>query len=204
MNKLRNFILLNLGCILVAIPCTFLYSRTNTPAGGMLGLALIIYNFFQFAGDKNNIISIIAMSLNVPLIAGAYTIFGLEYVVKVIYASFACPMYIMVINSIFGAFIQTLYPNIVLTILLGGLLQGLGVALAIYSGANTGGTDIMGQILTHYVPQLSVGTSIGLFNLLIMGLSLFVLGASNTLYGVCLIFVVSFVINKTLKMLNSK
>ena len=193
-SMMKNFLILNLGCIIAAIPAVFFFSKVNIPPGGLYSVALLTYNALGLCGDANNLISSIAIMYNIPLLVAAYYVFGLEYLLKVVYASFAYPIYIMVINFLFASVVANYVPSLYTAILLGGVVMGVGVALTIYSGANTGGTDILGQVLNKYVPRISLGLSIGLFNLIILAASLFILGASGTLYGIAVVIIVAYLV----------
>ena len=68
--------------------------------------------------------------------------------------------------------------------------MGLGVGLVLRSGANTGGTDILGQILARYTP-LSMGTSLFLVDAVIIAASAFIFSLEMALYAIMTVYIVS-------------
>ena len=91
MNKILKFVLLNLGCAIAVLPAVFLFSRTTTPPGGIYSLAMVASNALGW-GSNSDTVGNIALILNVPLLFLALAVFGLEYLLKVVYASVAYPL----------------------------------------------------------------------------------------------------------------
>ena len=203
-NKLYKFLILNLGCFIAALPAAFFFSKVNLPPGGIYSVAMITYNFLNLGGNANNMISIISIIYNIPLLVAGYYVFGINYVIRVVYATFAYPIYVMAIDTMFNSIISTFTPSIFTAISLGGIVMGLGIALTIYSGANTGGTDIVAQIINKFIPKISIGMGLSMVNLLIMFASFLVLGASNTVYGVIVVLIISYSVDLGLRLLKGR
>lgn len=203
-KKLYKFLLLNLGCFIAALPAAFFFSKVNLPPGGIYSVALITYNFLNLGGNANNIISIISIIYNMPLLVGGYYVFGFDYVLRVLYATFAYPIYVMIIDTIFNPIITSFTPSIFTAIVAGGIVMGLGIALTIHSGANTGGTDIVAQIINKYFPKITIGMALSAINLFIMLGSFLVLGASNTVYGVMVVLLISYFVDLGLKLFKGR
>jgi uncharacterized membrane-anchored protein YitT (DUF2179 family) len=204
---LTDFIFINLGFIVAALPAVIFFSRINLPPGGMYSMAMIIYNMFsdylKFLGSTSFATGFIALMLNIPLLILGYMTFGRDYLLKVSFACFAYPAYTMLIGKILDPILLNYQPNLFTAIALGGILLGTGVGITIFFGANTGGTDILGQVLNYYMPNISLGSSIAFFNILIMVISAFIIGVKNTLAGVVVILVISSFVDFTLKALKS-
>jgi uncharacterized membrane-anchored protein YitT (DUF2179 family) len=69
-------------------------------------------------------------------------------------------------------------------VLIGGTLVGVGVANILSSTGSTGGTDIIGIVLTSKYPDLSVGRFALIFNSFIFGISGIVYGISTMIYSI--------------------
>ena len=65
--------------------------------------------------------------------------------------------------------------SILLSALYGGVLSGVGIGMVMKSGSNTGGTDIIAQIIARYTP-LSLGTALFIVDGVIIAVSAFFFG----------------------------
>lgn len=207
-DRLNKFMILNLGLILAALPAVVFFSRINLPPGGMYSVALIIYSSYgdflnHLGSSANSVVSIISFLLNIPLLVMSYLVFGLEYLLKVLYASVAFPVYIYILGIVLNPILGNYSPNMVIAVLMGGVIMGAGIAIAIFGGANTGGVDIVAQVVNRYLPFVSLGTAIAILNGIIMLLALLILGASNAILGLFTIFIISYTVDLTLKFLEN-
>lgn len=164
--------------------------------GGILGLAqlmrtLIVDNLgvsieFDIAGLLN-------FMINVPLFILAYKNISKTF--------FARTLFCVTIQTIFLTFIPTLDVPIVndmlTSVLIGGILAGVGAGMALSSGASTGGTDIIGIALSQKNRNFSVG-KIGLgFNLVIYTICGVMSGLSTMIYSILYSVFATFMVDKT-------
>ena len=82
-----------------------------------------------------------------------------------------------------------------LSALFGGVIMGAGIGFCMKGGANTGGTDIIAQILNKYTP-LSLGTCLTMTDAAIIASSVFVFGVESALYAVTTVYITGIVIDK--------
>jgi uncharacterized membrane-anchored protein YitT (DUF2179 family) len=75
----------------------------------------------------------------------------------------------------------------ILACLYGGLVGGVGVALAFKAGGTTGGMDIISQIM-HVKRQVPVGDVILISNIFVTGLAGWAFGPELALYGLITVF----------------
>ena len=73
--------------------------------------------------------------------------------------------------------------------------MGIGVGLVLRSGANTGGTDILAQILARFTP-LSMGTSLFIVDALVIAASAFIFSLEMALYATITVYITSMTIDK--------
>lgn len=144
------------GSFLTALGIALFSSPAKIASGGVSGIAIILYHTINLDTGLSIFI------LSVPLFLLGVAIFGKQYGVKSLAGTVLLSVFTTLINTWAGYDGVLDYSNplsILLSAISGGVLMGLGVGLVLRSGANTGGTDILAQIVARYTP-LSTGTSL--------------------------------------------
>jgi uncharacterized membrane-anchored protein YitT (DUF2179 family) len=135
------------GVIFALGYAVFLIPHKIVP-GGVSGIAMIIRFLY---GTPVGIVTIL---LNIPLFIIALRMLGISFGFKslgaIIYTNLLIDFFVYSVK------IKTPTDNTVLAALYGGILLGLGLGLIFRSDASTGGTDIIGQILSRHT-NMSVG-----------------------------------------------
>ena len=85
--------------------------------------------------------------------------------------------------------------SVLLSALSAGALMGLGLGMVVRSGSNTGGTDILAQVVARYTP-LSMGTSFLIVDGLIILIGALIFGLEMALYALITVFITSVAIDK--------
>ena len=137
-----------IGGIIFAVGyAVFLIPHQIVP-GGVSGIAMILRFIYGTP------VGIVAIILNIPLFFIALRVlgisFGLRSVGAIIYTN------LLIDFLVYSVKIPSPTNNTVLAALYGGMLLGIGLGLIFRSDASTGGTDIIGQVLSRYT-NLSVG-----------------------------------------------
>ena len=81
-----------------------------------------------------------------------------------------------------------------LSALYGGVISGLGMGLVMKSGSNTGGTDIIAQIIARYTP-LTLGTSLFIVDAIIIAVSALFFGIENALIAIVVAYITGLAVN---------
>ena len=180
------------GSFLTALGIALFSSPAKIASGGVSGIAIILYHTLGLDTGLSIFI------LSVPLFLLGVIIFGKQYGAKSLAGTVLLSVFTSLINA-WGGYDGVLdYSNplsILLSAISGGVLMGLGVGLVLRSGANTGGTDILGQILARYTP-LSMGTSLFLVDALIITASAFIFSLEMALYAIMTVYIVSVTIDR--------
>ena len=85
--------------------------------------------------------------------------------------------------------------NFILASVYGGIGFGLGVGLLLTAKATSGGTDMLGNTLSHYIRHVSVGTLVQILDGIVVLIGAFVFGVEQTLYAIIAVFVMGTVID---------
>ena len=85
----------------------------------------------------------------------------------------------------------------------GGTLYGLGIGTAFIAGASTGGTDILGRIIQHFLPQFPIGKLLLVVDGLVIGASLIIFKDTElVLFGIFSLFFSTFCVDWLIRKLN--
>lgn len=177
-----------LGVILFVLP-------TGLITGGTTGLGL----FFQHSlGIPLNIF--IAVFNIAMFLLGVWTL-GKKFAITTIISTFYYPVAFQVMTSIVGDTVLTMDP--MLATACAGIMIGAGIGLVIRSGASTGGMDIPPLVFNKL---FGVPVSVGLyaFDFLILILQMFFSNTEQVLYGIMMIFIYTFVLDRMLVIGNSR
>ena len=180
------------GSLLTAVGIILFLNPAKIAPGGVSGIATILYHTFGWD------VSVTMLLQNIPLFMLGIAIFGKTFGFKALFGSVALSIFSAIITEIFGeAGILDMSKDMSrwLCCLFGGVLSGAGIGLVMKSGANTGGTDIIAQVLAK-VTHLSQGVSLLLVDGCIIVASAFIFGIESALYAVVVAYLVNILVDK--------
>lgn len=172
-----------LGIFIFSLGINLFIVPNNLYTGGILGLAQLIRNAINSIFKLNvnfDISSIIYYMINIPLFLIAYK--------KISKTFFTRTLFAVTINALFLAIIpippEPLMKDLLGNVLIGGILSGVGIGMALSTGGSTGGIDIIGIALSKKNNKLTVG-NIGLaFNVLVYGICGYIYGIEIMIYSI--------------------
>ena len=192
-RPIRDYAWMTVGVLLVAFALDAFLIPNKLAAGGVSGLATVIYHLAKEQGT-NLPVGIQMLIMNVVLLLVAVRARGWHYAAKTIYGIVALSIAI----DLFAPVVPHLAPDDnLLAALYGGAIVGLGLGLVFKSGGNTGGTDIIAQLLSSRIP-LGVGQLMLLTDASVTLVAALVFGPELALYGAVAIFVQGGVIDLVL------
>lgn len=164
--------------------------------GGVLGLSQLIRTFLIKVFDLHfdfDIAGILNYAINIPLFILAY-----KYISKTF---FVRTLFCVSVQTIFLTFIPTLTDPIVTdmltSVLIGGIIAGIGSGMTLSAGASGGGTDIIGVAASKKSRNLSVG-KLGLaVNVVIYAICGIMSGLSTMIYSIIYTVFATFMIDNT-------
>lgn len=196
---LRNRPVRDYGFMLVGIALTgwglnaFLIPN-KIAAGGVSGLATIIYHVAREAG-VNLPVGIQMLVMNVALLAIAVRARGWRFAAKTIVGIVG----LSVAVDVFAQFTVPLASeDLLLAALYGGAVTGLGLGMVFKAGGNTGGSDLIAQLLSRRI-ALGLGQLTLAIDAVVTLIAALVFGPELALYGAVAIFVSGGVIDLTLE-----
>lgn len=152
-----------IGLILYAVGfCGFVLPK-GIVIGGLAGIASLIY--FQFGVP----VAISFYALNIILLAIAYRLVGLQFVLKTIFGATFLSFFLGIAQPLFEAY-PVVLDETFLDCVIGAVLCGTGVGIAFTHNGSTGGTDIVAAMVSKY-RQISVGRMILYVDMIIISSS---------------------------------
>ena len=132
------------------------------------------------------------MLMNVPLLIWAYIEMGYQIIIKTIIATLLSSAMI----DIMVPYLPQYQGDPLITIVFGGCLAGLGLALILMRGGTTGGTELAANLLTLHIHGFSLGKFIMAIDLIIVLVSAVVYhDYESPLYAILVIYITSKVID---------
>jgi len=180
------------GAFIASIAINVLYIPHNILSGGITGIAILLNLKLGFNT------SLVILVLNIPIFILGYRMIHKTFILHSLIGMLALTYFITLTKDF------TFYSeNMLTTILLGGVLSGIGYGLIFRSGASTGGNDIISKILNRKY-SYSISTFNFAFNLLIIALSVTTFGIDKSIETLTAMYVTSLVTKYILEGTNYK
>lgn len=179
---LIEYILITVGCALMAMSIDLFLAPHTIAPGGVTGLAIVIKKITGISVSVTNLV------INVPLFIAGVIVLGKAFGAKTGYATLALSFFIEVISKISHGYIPT--NDMLLSTIYGGLITGVGIGLVFKSGGTTGGTDLAGAMLNKYFPNISIPKLMMCIDLCIVTLAGFVnKNLETSLYSIIALYI---------------
>lgn len=194
-NRILSLLMVLLGNVLYALAVKLFLLPANLISCGTTGIALVVNHLTQIP------ISGFIFVFNMVMLAVGWFLLGRQFAMTTVLSSLFYPIALEVLNRMLGEVQIT--EDILLNTLFAGLGLGLGLGIVIRAGASTGGMDIPPLVLKKLF-HIPVSVSLWAFDFCIMLTQMMFHNAEDLLYGILLLFVISFALNKMLLLGTSK
>ena len=191
MEKTKNALLILIGCAITGLAYAMFLIPHHFVPGGISGIAMIT-NYF--AGLP---VGALIMVLNIPVFLLGLKTMGKKYVVNSLAGMVVSSVFIDLFHEVLK--LPSATGNPVLASIYGGVMLGVGLGIVFRGRASTGGSDIIGMVLSKYT-GMSLGYGIMVTDFLVIsasGLALHSLEAP--LYGYIVLFLSTKVIDMILE-----
>lgn len=173
---LKEYLLINIGLVLVAVGIFYLLVPSNLAVGGVSGLSIIINHFTpQFS------VGLIMLVINLILLVIGFIFLGVGFGAKTIYSSVALSGMVWILDN-FYPISGPLVKDKLVQLIFGVLITAIGMAIVFNQDASTGGTDIIAKILNKYL-HLNIGKSLLAADIVIVFLAGLVFGLEVGIYA---------------------
>ena len=194
-KNIKEFALITIGILLVAISVVYFFEPSNIAAGGITGLAIVINHYIPFIS-----IGPLVLMMDAVLFVIALIVLGAKFGAKTIYSS--------VLLSVSMWLMQTFIPinitnDLMLATIFGTLISAGGMAIVFNANASTGGTDIIAKILNKFF-HIEIGKSLLMVDFLVTLLGAITFGINMGLYGLLSVIINGVVIDNIIAGFKTK
>jgi len=193
-RPVRDYTWMTAGLVLTAWALNAFLIPNKLAAGGVSGLATVIHYAVLESGIALPI-GMMMLVMNAGLLVFALRVRGWRYAAKTIYG--------IVVLSVCVDLLAPVTPHLaksdyLLAALYGGALTGLGIGMVFKAGGNTGGTDIVAQLLSRRI-SLGQGQLLLAVDAFVIMLAALQFGPELALYGAVAVFVMGSTIDLVLE-----
>ena len=194
-DNFKDFLLITIGILLVAISVVYFFEPNNIAAGGITGLAIVINHYVPFIS-----IGPLVLMMDGILFTIALMVLGAKFGAKTIYSSFLLSGSMWVMQTFIPINITN---DLMLAAIFGTLISAGGMALVFNANASTGGTDIIAKIINKFF-HIEIGKALLMVDFLVTLLGAITFGINMGLYGLLSVIINGIVIDNIIAGFNTK
>lgn len=191
MKRIATVLMVIGGNIMYALAVKLFVLPVGLITGGTTGIALTVNRYMGIP------VSAFVLCFNVAMLLVGLAVLGKKFAMTTIVSTFAYPAVLQVSEYLLGDMVLT--EDLWLCTVFAGLGIGAGLGMVIRAGASTGGMDIPPLVLNHYF-KLPVSTGLYVFDCLILLSQALYSPADRLLYGIVMVLIYTFVLDKLLLM----
>ena len=173
--KLKNFSLLTISTLIMAVGIYFFKFANNFTFGGITGIAVLVAKFLPISASDFSFV------VNILLLIIGWIVLGKSFAEKTAYST--------ILLSISLSLLERIYPmshpltnEPLLELIFAILLPALGSAILFNIGASSGGTDVIAMILKKYT-SVDIGKGLMISDLIFTLAGFLVFNVKTGLYS---------------------
>lgn len=194
--RCKDFFMIMFGTALFSFGIEIFAKPIGLVTGGVTGLSIIISKVFSIAFDFNVSLSLLNILMNIPIFIFSFFVNGFEFVKKSVVGILLISFWLFVFQNF--AITVDIGNDIFAAAILTGVFDGIGLGLVLRTGASSGGTDMLANLVYKLIPKFSISITIFIIDAIIILSGFFVFGLINTVYAIIVIFISSKLINSIL------
>lgn len=188
-DLVKRYFLLALGCFIVAFAFNVFFKQYGIVCFGVSGLSIVAEHFgipsFLFI-----------LTFNIVLLIISYYTLGAKKTRNALVGSLIFPIFVMLTEPLVP-YIHFKDVELLIIAIFGGVLSGLGYGLIYKTNFNTGGTDIICEIVSKYT-KISMGKAMWASDGLVVLSGLIVSSWEVVLYGFLVLYIISFMTDRVI------
>ncbi len=141
LKKVYNVLGILIGSFLTALGVSVFMIPNKIAAGGLSGIATILYHLFSISPG------IFLFAANIPLLIASGLLINWKFALNSVIGALATSGFVYLLEGI-----TPLTFDPILATLFGGVISGIGIGIVFRSQGSTGGTDLLARILAKYTP----------------------------------------------------
>lgn len=195
-HQIRKIGTILLGNLMYAFAVAYFVLPVGLITGGTTGIALTVNHYFGMD------ISLFVTIFNGVMFLTGLLVLGKKFAATTLISSFVYPFFLK-IGQAMVEITGVLSQDSLLCTIFAGLLIGAGIGIVIREGASTGGMDIPPLVINKKT-GLPVGAILNVCDILILVLQMTFSNREQVLYGILMVCIYTYVLDKILIRGNSK
>ena len=193
-SKLKNFSLLTISTLIMAVGIYFFKFANNFTFGGITGIAVLVAKFLPISASDFSFV------VNILLLIIGWIVLGKSFAEKTAYST--------ILLSVSLSLLERIYPmshpltnEPLLELIFAILLPALGSAILFNIGASSGGTDVIAMILKKYT-SVDIGKGLMISDLIFTLAGFLVFNVKTGLYSLFGLIMRSALIDNSIESFN--
>ena len=195
-QRVKVFLLLNLGTLLTAIGSYFFKFPNNFSTGGVTGISVVLAHYFPSLSN-GTIVSVI----NIALMVVGIILLGKEFGFKTFYVTIAFSAMLKAMEYFFPM-TEPLTNQPLMELMFGVFLPAWGSAILFNIGSSTGGTDIIAMVVKKFF-KCHIGKALLAVDFVIAVMTFAAFGPTTGLFSMLGLVVRSFAVDFFLEEMNT-
>ncbi len=179
-NEAKGYLFMLLGCIAYGISTSLFLAPNSIVAGGVTGLSVLI----SLLNEKIPV-GMVSIAINLPILIFGIKFQGWKFIMR-------CLLTVATLGIVTDllAFFPCLTTDGVLSSLYGGICQGVGIGLFVRYQFSSGGTELLGRLISRFIKSLNIPVCVGILDGAIVVLGAIVTkNPANMLHALIVVFV---------------
>ncbi|MEG0296876.1 MAG: YitT family protein [Clostridium sp.] len=130
-----DYLLITVSSFLMALAVNLFFKEHTLAPGGITGLSVVISTFLSIP------VEYISFGISAPLLIMGLAFLGKSFGIKTLYITVMGPVFLNIIPQIH------ITDNLIIAAIIGGLLVGTAIGIALLRECTTGGTDLAAMLI---------------------------------------------------------
>lgn len=144
-EMIKDYLLITISAFLMALAVNFFFAEHTLAPGGITGLSVVLSTFLSMPVEN------ISLGISMPLLVMGLLFLGKGFGIKTLYITLIkFPLFLKVIPQ------THITDNLLVAGVIGGLLVGTAIGIAIIRGCSTGGTDLVAMLINKVIKFLKL------------------------------------------------
>lgn len=164
----RDYVLIVFGLVIYALGFSAFILPHEIVIGGLSGVGTLVF----FASGQTIPVAVTQYACNLLLLSIAYRIVGKTFVMRTIFGATVLSLAIGVTENFFMGLGHPIIAETSMSVILGGILCGVGIGIVFVHNGSSGGTDIVAAMVSK-VSNVTIGRTMIYCDMLIVLSSVF-------------------------------
>jgi uncharacterized membrane-anchored protein YitT (DUF2179 family) len=174
------YIWITIGSVVIALALDIFLVPNKIAAGGVSGLATILYHLFGVP------VGAALLALNIPLFILSFRELGSRVFIRSVYGALVTSVFVEILT----AHVLVMTRDLLLSAIYAGMLSGIGIGIVLKAGGTTGGTDLVARLLHKHFP-VTVGQGLLGADFVVISLAGIFFNAELALYALLSLLITS-------------